>query len=315
MITQPTEKLKLIFAGTPEFAVPALQSLLNSPHQVCAVYTQPDRPVGRGRKLAASPVKSLALQAGLPVYQPQSLKTAEDLQQLQQFNADLMVVVAYGMILPQAVLESPRLGCLNIHASLLPRWRGAAPIQRAIMAGDAETGVTLMKIVAKLDAGDILQQQLCPILADDTAADLLVKLAHIGAETLMSVLQDLPTLTPQPQLESLVTYAYKLDKTEANLDWTQPALTLERQIRGLNPWPVAQTGYRNQVLRIWRAVAIDSNKTLAAGEISSDGRVMEIGTGLGILRLLEVQLPNAKRMKIKDFLNANAVNGQCLGEF
>ncbi len=307
--------LRIIFAGTPEFACPALQALLTAHYEVCAVYTQPDRPVGRGQKLTPSPVKTLALSAGIPVYQPLHFKDAENIHLFQQFNADVMIVVAYGMILPKIILDTPRYGCLNIHASLLPRWRGAAPIQRALIAGDEYTGVTIMHIVEKLDAGDILQQQRYRIGNLETSADLFAVLADLGAETLLSTLEKLTThcLTPEKQLESLVTYAAKLNKSEAILQWSESAVVLQRKIRGLNPWPVAQTYYQQQVLRIWQAEVSNHHRSLAIGEVYSDGKVMEVGCGDGILRLLEVQLPNAKRLPIQAFLQAHSVHGSYLG--
>lgn len=303
--------MKIIFAGTPEFAVPALQTLIDSGHQICAVYTQPDRPAGRGRKLTPSPVKALALTEGLPVYQPENFKNAADLAQLQSFEADLMVVVAYGLILPQAVIDTPRLGCINIHGSLLPRWRGAAPIHRAIMAGDAETGVTIMRIVKKLDAGDMLHKEICPIGEHDTSSDLHEKLAQMGAAGLAKVIAQIEqgTVVAEVQDENLVTYAHKLEKSEAVLDWSKSAVELDRQIRGLNAWPVAQTLYRGEVLRIWRAELFDSAIKLNPGEAHSDGKHLAVGTGEGALRILEVQLPGGKRIETSAFLNAHSVAG------
>lgn len=307
--------MKIIFAGTPDFAVPALQMLIDSEHEVCAVYTQPDRPAGRGRKLTPSPVKALALTADLPVYQPENFKDAVNLEQLQSFKADLMVVVAYGLILPQAVIDSPRLGCINIHGSLLPRWRGAAPIHRAVMAGDTETGVTIMQIVKKLDAGDMLHKETCPIAEHDTSNDLHDKLAQLGAIGLLKVITQIQagTVVAEVQDESLVTYAHKLEKSEAVLDWSKTAVELDRQIRGLNAWPVAQTLYRGEVLRIWRAMVTETSMNLDAGEIYSDGKHLDVGTGNGALRLLEVQLPGGKRMEISAFLNAHSVANIRLG--
>jgi methionyl-tRNA formyltransferase len=239
--------MKIIFAGTPDFAVPSLQMLLSSKHEVCAVYTQPDRPAGRGRHSHASPVKELATKYAIPVFQPLSLKTDEDFQQIKSFNADLIVVVAYGMILTQAVLDVPRLGCINVHGSLLPRWRGAAPIQRALMAGDEKTGITIMQIVRKLDAGDMLHKEECVIGDSDTASDLHDKLAELGAIGLVKVLAQMEagTLHAEPQDEALVTYAEKLTKSEAIIDWTQSAKTIALKVRGLNAWPVAQTLFVN----------------------------------------------------------------------
>jgi len=309
--------MKIIFAGTPEFAVPCLQMLLDSKHEVCAVYTQPDRPAGRGRKLQPSPVKALAVAAGIPVFQPLTMKTSEDLQQIGAFNADLMVVVAYGMILTQAVLDVPRLGCINVHASLLPRWRGAAPIQRALMAGDEKTGVTIMQIVRKLDAGDMLHKEECVIGATDTASDLHDKLAALGAMGLAKVLQQIEagTIHPEPQDESLVTYAEKLEKSEAVIDWTKPAAEIALKVRGLNSWPVAQTLYQGNVLRIWQAEEAndDAFVQLEPGVVRCLDKHMDVATGSGFLRLLEVQLPGGKRMPVQAFLSAHDVNGVKLG--
>lgn len=308
--------MKIIFAGTPEFAVPALQTLIDSGHEICAVYTQPDRPAGRGRKLSPSPVKALALTANLPVYQPENFKAAEDLEQLQGFGADLMVVVAYGLILPQAVIDAPRLGCINIHGSLLPRWRGAAPIHRAVMAGDTETGITIMRIVKKLDAGDMLHKEVCPIGAEDSTQDLHDKLAQLGAIGLMKVIAQIQAgrVVAEVQDESLVTYAHKLEKAEAELDWSKSAVELDRQIRGLNAWPVAQTLYRGEVLRVWRAMVLDAAQKLEPGEVYSDGKHhLDVGTGDGVLRILEVQLPGGKRIETSAFLNAHSVANIRLG--
>jgi methionyl-tRNA formyltransferase len=308
--------MKIIFAGTPEFAVPCLRVLLDSKHEVCAVYTQPDRPAGRGRKLQPSPVKELALSAGIPVFQPLTLKTGDDLQQIKSFNADLMVVVAYGMILTQDVLDTPRLGCINVHASLLPRWRGAAPIQRALIAGDQKSGVTIMQIVRKLDAGDMLHKEECAIDETDTASTLHDKLAALGPVGLAKVLDQIEagTVHAEPQDEALVTYAEKLEKSEAVIDWTQPASDLARKVRGLNAWPVAQTLYNGEVLRIWQAVAVneDSSK-LAPGVVRCLDKHLDVATAKGFLRLLEVQLPGGKRMPVQAFLNAHDANGTQLG--
>ncbi|MGZ4980625.1 MAG: methionyl-tRNA formyltransferase, partial [Methylobacter sp.] len=294
-----------------------LQMLLDSKHEVCAVYTQPDRPAGRGRKLQPSPVKELALAAGIPVFQPLTMKTSEDLQQISAFNADLMVVVAYGMILTQAVLDTPRLGCINVHASLLPRWRGAAPIQRALMAGDEKTGVTIMQIVRKLDAGDMLHKEECVIGATDTASDLHDKLATLGAIGLTKVLEQIEarTIHPEPQDEALVTYAEKLEKSEAVIDWTKPAMEIALKVRGLNAWPVAQTLYQGNVLRIWQAVEVNDNSAiqLESGVVRCADKHMDVATGKGFLRLLEVQLPGGKRMPVQAFLSAHDVNGVKLG--
>ena len=307
--------MNIIFAGTPAFAVPTLQMLMDSEHKVCAVYTQPDRPAGRGRHLLPSPVKVLASQAGIPVYQPETLKTPEALAALTALNADLMVVVAFGMILPQNVLDAPRLGCVNVHASLLPRWRGAAPIQRAIMAGDAETGVTIMQIVLKLDAGDMLHKVVLPIGDLDNASYIQDQLATLGASGLKVVLAQLEagTLQPERQAEDLVTYAEKLHKQEATLDWSLSAAQLSRQVRGLYGWPVAQTTWQGQVLRIWRATVLAGDVDIEPGTMRREGHFLKVATGKGWLGLDEVQLPGGKRLAIQDFMNAHAVDGVRLG--
>ncbi|MBS3951560.1 MAG: methionyl-tRNA formyltransferase [Methylomicrobium sp.] len=307
--------MRIVFAGTPEFAVPALRMLLASPHEVCAVYTQPDKPAGRGRKLTPSPVKALALESGIPVVQPVSLKNEDDFKQLSDLNPDLMVVVAYGMILPQSVLDLPKYGCINVHGSLLPRWRGAAPIQRALMAGDKETGVTIMQIVRQLDAGDMLHKEVYRIEPHDTASDLHNKLAQLGAVGLSKVIDQLVknALHPQKQDEGLVTYAEKLDKSEALMDWSQSAEVLALKVRGMNAWPVAQTTFNGDVLRIWRAepVSIESNE--APGTVLISDKQLDVQTGKGVLRLLEVQLPGGKRVSAQDFINAHALHARRLG--
>lgn len=307
--------MKIIFAGTPAFAVPSLQALIDAGHHICAVYTQPDRPAGRGRHLTPSPVKVLALQAGIPVYQPDTLKTPEALAELCALEADLMVVVAFGMLLPQTVLDAPKLGCINVHASLLPRWRGAAPIQRAIMAGDAETGVTIMQITLKLDAGDMLHKAVLKIGDNDTASDVHDQLAVLGAKGLHTVLAQIAagTVQPEPQTEVLVTYAEKLHKPEATIDWTQSALQLSRQVRGLYGWPVAQTLWQGQVLRIWRAHALAGEITVAPGTVRQDNQTLKVATGAGWLSLEEVQLPGGKRLNIHDFVHAHALDDVRLG--
>lgn len=247
--------LRIIFAGTPEFSVAPLQALLDSEHEVIAVYTQPDRPAGRGRKLTASPVKQLAEKYDIAVYQPQSLKDEEAQQALKTLDADIMIVVAYGLILPQVVLDMPKLGCLNIHASLLPRWRGAAPIQRAIESGDKETGVTIMQMNAGLDTGDMLSKITTEITVEDSAQSLHDRLSIIGCEALLNTLQEIEqqTVKAEVQDETLVTYAEKMHKEEALIDWQQPALKIVRKIQAFNPWPVAFTNFEDKSLRIWQA--------------------------------------------------------------
>ncbi len=307
--------MRIIFAGTPDFAVPTLQMLINSGHQICAVYTQPDRPAGRGRKLTPSPIKQLAVQADIPVFQPETLKTPEDLAQLQKLEADLMVVVAYGIILPQAVLDAPKLGCINVHGSLLPRWRGAAPIHRALMAGDKTTGITIMQVVKKLDAGDMLHKEVCSIGEQDTSSDLHDRLSKLGAVGMEKVLTQLEqgAVVAEPQQESLVTYAEKLEKSEAVIDWGKSAEELDRQVRGLNAWPVAQTRYDDKVMRIWRAEINVDPVEQQPGTVVYRQKNIDVATGEGWLRLLEVQLPGGKRLDIQAFRNAHDINGAVLG--
>jgi methionyl-tRNA formyltransferase len=307
--------MRIVFAGTPEFAVPTLQALLDVGHDVCAVYTQPDRPAGRGRKLTASPVKQLALTHDIPVYQPENFKNPESIAQLTALQADLMVVIAYGLILPQAVIDAPTLACINVHGSLLPRWRGAAPIHRALMAGDDKTGITIMKVVKKLDAGDMLLKVECPITATDTSSSLHDTLADMGAAALVEVVSQYQqgTVIAEPQDETLVTYAHKLEKHEAVLDWQQSAVELDLKIRGLNAWPVAQTVFKGEVLRVWDCCLIDTTSTMQPGSISCAHHALDVATGKGMLRLLEVQLPGGKRIAGKDFINAHPVDGEQLG--
>jgi methionyl-tRNA formyltransferase len=308
--------MRIIFAGTPDFAVPALQMLIDSKHEICAVYTQPDRPAGRGRKLTPSVVKALALSAGIPVFQPETLKTDEDLNQLTSLNADLMVVVAYGIILPQVILDAPELGCINIHGSLLPRWRGAAPIHRAVMAGDEMTGITIMKLVKKLDAGDMLHKESCVIEPYHTSSDLHNKLAELGAIGLEKVLIQIEagSVVSEKQDETWVTYAEKVEKSEAILDWNQSAIELDRKIRGFNSWPVAQTLFNGKVMRVWKARLTDDESKLSPGTIVQKGKQMYVVTGEGVIELLEIQLPGGKRIETQAFLNAHDVDGVILGQ-
>lgn len=293
--------MKLIFAGTPEFAASALQALIDAGHQIALVLTQPDRPAGRGMKLKASPVKTLALAHGLPVSQPLTLKTTEAQAEIAAVGAELMVVAAYGLILPKAVLEMPARGCLNIHASLLPRWRGAAPIHRAIEAGDAETGVTIMQMDVGLDTGDMLLTVREPIHADDTTASLHDRLAALGAQAMVDALAQLDQLTAIPQPEQGVTYAEKIGKAEALLDWALPATVLDRKIRAFNPFPGASTLASGEVLKIWQAERCDGEgepgQILAHG---ADG--VRIATGEGALLATQLQAAGGKRLAAREFL-------------
>lgn len=325
--------MKLIFAGTPDFAVPALRALCGAGHEVACVLTQPDRPTGRGRHIQPTPVKYAALQLGLPVLQPERLRDPHTLATLRSINADVVIVVAYGVILPAELLDQPRLGCLNIHASLLPAWRGAAPIQRALAAGDAYTGITIMQMDATLDTGDILLTEALPILATDTAQTLHDRLATLGASAIVTALTALEQglLTPRPQDHLLATYAHKLEKREAIIDWSQSATDLANRVRAFNPWPVAQSTLKGTPWRIWSATAVpppatanptgstataNTTATQASGEstatetaapgtlltCSADG--LHVATGQGILSLTQLQRPGGKPLPVAQLLNA-----------
>lgn len=299
--------LNIIFAGTPDFAARHLQALINSHHNVIAVYTQPDRPAGRGKKLTASPVKELALAHNIPVYQPGSLRKEPAQQQLAALNADIMVVVAYGLILPKVVLDTPRLGCINVHGSILPRWRGAAPIQRALWAGDKETGVTIMQMDIGLDTGDMLLKTYLPIEDDDTSASLYEKLAQQGPDALLQALEGLAngTLAAEKQDEALANYAEKLSKEEARLDWTKSATQLWQEVRAFNPWPVSYFEHQGNTIKVWQTQVSTTSSNAAPGTIiSASKKGIEVTTGDGVLTLLSMQLPGKKPLSVADILNA-----------
>ena len=298
----------IIFAGTPDIAANVLTKILGSKHNVLAVLTQKDRPKGRGQKLTQSLVKAEALAHDIPVLQPGSLKKVDIQDTLRQYQPDLLIVVAYGMILPANVLSIPKYGCLNVHYSLLPRWRGAAPIQRAIEKGDAKTGVSVMQMDEGLDTGDVLHTISCDINADDTSASLYAKLAILGPEALLATLDDLDnkSLSPSVQNNKDATYAHKLTKQEALIDWQNSAAVILRQINAFNPWPVAQTSLDAKVIRIWQASLAENHvKEVSPGEIISaiKGELI-VATGDGALRLSKLQLPGKSVAKVSDLLNA-----------
>lgn len=303
------EPKKLLFAGTPSFAVPSLTALLKAKYSIIGVYTQPDRPAGRGQKLSMSPVKEVALQHGLPVFEPETLSSEETIRTLAALHPDMLVVVAYGLILPKSILDIPSFGCLNVHASLLPRWRGAAPIERAIAAGDTVTGVTLMHMDMGLDTGDILTQTTCPILATDTAETLRSRLAILGAETLVQTLAAFKTVFAQKKSQDATkaTYARKLSKEEAHLNWQQSADTLERKIRAYNPWPIAYTVLDGIPIRIHKArlrkQTISSAKPGTMVSIEKQGIL--VAAGAGSVQLLELQLPGKKIMSASLVVNGH----------
>jgi methionyl-tRNA formyltransferase len=299
-----------VFAGTPEFAALHLQALINSDHQVVAVYSQPDRPAGRGKNIQASAVKQLAVSHNLAVYQPQSLKTPEAQQQLAALDADIMVVVAYGLILPLAILDTPKYGCLNVHGSLLPKWRGAAPIQRAIWAGDSETGVTVMQMDQGLDTGPMLLKQAMAIEAQDTSATLYDKLARVGPQALLTTLSDLTGLQAQIQDEQSASYAKKLSKQEAQIDWGLSAQQLERNVRSFNPWPVAFFRLQDMNIKVHCAQVVstpaDASETQPGQIIKADKDGILVATSQDYLLLETLQLPGKKPLKVADILNGRA---------
>lgn len=304
-----SQSLRIVFAGTPDFAARHLAALLSSEHQVIAVYTQPDRPAGRGKKLTASPVKNIALENNIPVYQPENFKSDEAKQQLKELNADIMVVVAYGLLLPKAVLDTPKLGCINVHGSILPKWRGAAPIQRSIWAGDQETGVTIMQMDVGLDTGDMLSVATTPIEATDTSASMYEKLAELGPEALVNCLKNIAenNINPVKQDDALANYAQKLSKQEALIDWSADADFIERCIRAFNPWPMSYFQVAENNIKVWQARVAEETSDKPAGTIiKADKTGIYIATGNGVLALESLQIPGKKALPVQDILNARA---------
>jgi len=304
-----SQSLRIVFAGTPDFAARHLAALLSSEHEVIAVYTNPDRPAGRGKKMAAPPVKQLALEHNIPVYQPESFKSDEAKQELADLNADLMVVVAYGMLLPQAVLDTPKLGCINVHGSILPRWRGAAPIQRSIWAGDAETGVTIMQMDIGLDTGDMLKIATLPIEATDTSASMYEKLAELGPEALIDCLVDIAAgkAVPVKQDDELANYAKKLSKEEARINWNDDAAHIERCVRAFNPWPMSHFEAAENSIKVWQSRVAEQTSDKPAGTIvQADKTGIYVATGNGVLVLEQLQVPGKKAMSVQDILNSRA---------
>ncbi|WP_375321442.1 methionyl-tRNA formyltransferase [Aliivibrio logei] len=299
--------LRIIFAGTPDFAARHLSALIDSHHEVIGVYTQPDRPAGRGKKLTASPVKELALEHNIPVFQPENFKTDEAKQELADQNADLMVVVAYGLLLPQAVLDTPKLGCINVHGSILPRWRGAAPIQRSIWAGDAETGVTIMQMDIGLDTGDMLSIATLPIEATDTSASMYNKLAELGPVALVDCLSTIAngTAVAQKQNDELANYAKKLSKEEAKIDWTMDADAIERCVRAFNPWPMSHFSVEDKAIKVWQSrVETYTGNATPGTIIQADKTGIYVATGSNAIVFEQLQVPGKKAMGVKDILNS-----------
>ncbi len=315
--------MRIVFAGTPDFSVPALDALVTVGHEVVAVYTQPDRPAGRGRHLRESAVKRRAVELKIPVRQPESLKDATEADALRALDTDAMVVVAYGLILPRAILAIPRLGCINVHASLLPRWRGAAPIQRAIMAGDTQTGVSIMQMDEGLDTGPVFLQMTTDISAVETGGSLHDRLAQLGGKALIDTLKGLTAsdngtsgIVPTPQENDQASYAHKLSKAEALIDWSQPAQKLAHMVRAMNPWPVAETRWDGKQLRIWEATVPDGDATKSGNPgcvQQADSNGICVSCGSGALWLQRVQLAGGKPMRAADFINAHDMTGACLG--
>jgi methionyl-tRNA formyltransferase len=310
--------MRVVFAGTPDFGAATLTALLAAAFDVVGVYTQPDRPAGRGRRVRAGPVKAIATERGLSIEQPTTLRGEPAVTTLAAYRPDVMVVAAYGLILPPAILALPTYGCINVHASLLPRWRGAAPIQRAIIAGDAQAGITIMQMDVGLDTGDMLSIRRCPIEGHDTGGSLHDKLAALGATALLDTLTKCESgeLCSSPQPEQGVTYARRIETFEARLDWKTSAIELERVIRGFNPWPVARTQFGDIDLRIWEAIALACDTTSTPGQVldvTSSG--IDVGTAQGVLRLVRLQRPGGKPLAVREFLNGMPITtGDSFGD-
>lgn len=303
------DALNIVFAGTPDFAAEHLKALVDSRHNVIAVYSQPDRPAGRGKKLQPSPVKKVALEHDIPVYQPVNFKQDGALEELQALNADIMVVVAYGLLLPKAVLDAPKMGCINVHASLLPRWRGAAPIQRAVEAGDSETGITIMQMDEGLDTGDMLNKVTLDIRANETGGSLHDRLLEKGPQSLLQTLTLLQAgeAIAEKQNDLQANYAHKLSKEEALIDWNDSAENIERRVRAFNPFPVAYTLLGDQRIKVWQACSLGQTTRLLPGTIASvSNEGIDVATGDGLIRLVTLQLPNKKAMPVADILNGQS---------
>lgn len=303
--------MRIIFAGTPDFAASHLQAMLDAKLDIVAVYSQPDRPAGRGNKLQPSAVKKLAIEHQLPIFQPESLKTEHAQSELKNIDADLMVVVAYGLILPKPALDAPKLGCINVHGSILPKWRGAAPIQRAIWAGDDETGITIMQMDEGLDTGDVLSIHSIAIEPQDTSALLYQKLADLGPKALVQALETFTSLVPKKQDNEQASYAAKLSKTEAYLDWQMPAEQLERNVRAFNPWPMAWFSYKEKPIKVWQSQTgslIESEQLqVSVGEILAyDKHGLKIATSDGVLIITELQLAGKKAQAVSQIINGQA---------
>lgn len=298
--------LNIVFAGTPAFTLPSLNALANSSHLIRAVYTQPDRPAGRGRTMQASPVKAWAEAREVPVYQPINFKDPKAIETLAALSPDVLVVIAYGLILPQAVLDIPRLGCINVHASLLPRWRGASPIQQALLHGDQETGVTIMQMDAGMDTGAMLTKASCSILPTDTVEDLHDRLANLAAEPLLKTLDLLATgaIQAEPQNSSLATMAPKISKEDAHINWSATAVEIERQIRAFNPWPICWTSYQEQIIRIHQARVVEHSSMQPGAIIAIQKTGMLVATGKNALLIEKIQFPNGKVITVLDWLNS-----------